>query len=399
MGSYNSSCAVSGLPITSNSPENVLLLLYTKDRNSYNEFNQFLGTPVAAKYFDYGDYVLQDENPFESQLAPDFEAMTGIALLDKENKDNYFSAQTRRGINLWEAPNEFLHLYHELILYRPKWALSKVNEKYSLNITSVLDWEGSKSSSKALKTDHPQAWDYYIELLKDCPCSYEERASLVHKWLRDDDMDIAKNTCKKLVEAEQSVYAEYITQTFMEGIPNALTFVEKAFADRIVISIKTACVYQSAFELMAACTRSQIGEEGCKNLFETLKRFEQDEDYAQALEKLESAKETNNLEKMNYAKMLLAMNRGHLGKDKKFKLGSLFAGNKINRKYLEPSKYMVLFAENFYHGFEFSSMTSNRQYEGISHIVAQAQATLEIAENLSKVLYKQGNWETYQYHR
>lgn len=397
MGSYNSSCDITGLPISGAVDEPVFLMLYTTDKSSYHDSLQFLGTPFRAKYFDYGDYILQSESPFVRQLAPDFENMTGIALLGDKEDEKYFTAQSRRGINLWDVPNQFLHLFHDLILMRPKWALNETNVKYSLNITSVLDWEGSKSSRVALRENHPEAWAYYLTLLGECPASYDDRATVVHRWLRDEDLNVAKQTCLELVKDETQAYQKIIEQTFLTGVPNALELVKEAFSERIVSKIRTASVYEKAFNALVDCTKKQIKEQGCNYLYSQLQSCSEDPDYAKQLEKLKIAVAENNQEEMLFAKMLLGMMRNTLSRDKNFKLAGFFAGNAVTPEDIQASKDLVLFVENFYHGFKFSSMSSNRQYEGIAHIVAQAKTTIEIARNVSKNFYKQGKWETYQY--
>lgn len=399
MGSYNSSCDITGLPISGSAGEQVLLLLYTKDRNSYSEGIQFLGTPVKAKYYDYGDYILQSENPFNRQLAPNFEDMTGIVLLDSNKDDKYFSAQSKRGLNLWEVTNEFLHLFHELILIRPKWALSETNAKYNLANSSVLDWEGSKSSKVALHQSHPEAWQHYLNLLGSCPASYDARAEQIYKWLRDEDLEIAKETCINLSKDENKVYQDFVEKTFLIGVPDALDLVRECFSQRIISRIRTACVYEKAFNTLVNCTKNQIKEKGIEFLYSKLKSWDQDPDYAKHLEKLKQAKLDKDVEKSKISQMMLCMMRKTIVKDKDFKLCSSFAGNPVTTEDAEASKDLILFNENFYHGFKFSSMAENRQYEGIAHIVAQAKATIDVARSVSKNFYKQGKWETYQYNR
>jgi len=386
MGSFNSSCAITGLPLK----DKALLLLWSSTpERAYSGLPIFYGAPLSASYEDYGNFTLEEPNPFNTWLKPDMEEGSGFLLHytchDVLNSDKELPGYNVSGINLWTAYSEALNLYHELILIRAKLSLQKIKIKYSQNAdVSVLDFEGGSNTKSVIKEKYPEIWAEYVSLMADCPLSYESRANSVHTWL--DDENFFMQLCKDLCESEESAQAAIVRiceRIYCKDIlAEVKEKIEDCLKERLFTVLHISAVHPTAFNKMVECAKNQLGQEKTKKLLEKALKKEESSDIDLS---------TMDPTSKGYSVLKRMRNRELRGNEK---LGLFRVMGYANWDRKNLSK-LVLFEQNFNHGFKFSSMTEYRQYEGIAHIEAVANATLEVIAEIKEDLYKTGNWETY----
>ncbi len=160
MGSYDSSCQISGVHISYN--QNAVLLL-TED-SPYKDCNgfpaQIKGIPIHCAYADYGEFTVSEQSIAHYQImlksmTPDYVLQSGFISFSQENEDNTIQSGRVYGINLYTLSDKFYHGLCE-IKYHVKQMISSYvsstgsseDEVLSTYPSSIQQWINESNSDR-----------------------------------------------------------------------------------------------------------------------------------------------------------------------------------------------------------------------------------------------------------
>lgn len=404
MGSYDASCAITALPITPGN-KSILVYFYEKD-TSFSTIAKFLAEPFEGVYDDYGRFKVEN-NPLYSKLKPDFENETGLIPLKAQERDHTLLCASNLSfyaVNLFNFEENILHFGHGLMDLHVKKAIEAVQQEVACILPG---FNGSAHEFEDLlkkKTKTPQE-ELVVEKFEKClgssKLTYELRANFVHEFIRSKDestleevtnLEVFKSFLKD-DEIDLEQYLGYCLKNLDIKEKVSIEAAKKVFFEKMCIRVMLAAMHPGAYEEMVAVSKKQLGAKKVALFKEKLK--ENMAEFLQEQKKL--TEDFDSLKKSKYLQRLLrSMSRQSKALNSYPDIKEYFLGA-MPEQISENYEDLCFFEINFYHGFKFSSMADYRQYQGIAHIEAQAKSVLKTLKVLKKDLFRQGNWETYQY--